>query len=246
MDRGYYEKYYHLERNHWWFVKRSAIIESTLVNLLGQKKDLKILNIGIATGASSTMLEKFGKVTSSEFDKETCAFVRENLGIEVIEASITDLPFASETFDLVCAFDVIEHVENDQLAMQEMYRVCKTSGHVAITVPADMALWSEHDIINHHYRRYTKSQLLNVHKNAGFKVVFVSYFNSFLYPFIRVARWLKNKSGKSNKVTSDFDIQTPGWINHILGTIFSLEIFWLKHFTFPLGVSIILTGKKER
>src|SRR5690606_21035392 len=129
-------------------------------------------------------------------------------GLEVIEASVTDLPFEPHSFDLVCAFDVIEHVENDSLAMQEMYRVCKPGGHVAITVPADMALWSEHDVINHHFRRYTKAELLKVSDAAGFTVSFISCFNSFLYPFIRLARSLKKKVKKEKQVTSDVNIQT--------------------------------------
>ena len=75
------------------------------------------------------MLKKFGTVISSEFDAETCTFLRQVLKMEVIEASVTELPFPDNEFDLVCAFDVIEHVENDEQAMEEMKRVCKKGGY---------------------------------------------------------------------------------------------------------------------
>src|SRR5690242_8960201 len=107
MDKGYYVEYYRLEREHWWFRARKNIIFNHIRSLTSSR-DLKILNIGAATSASSEMLSYFGEVTSLEYDKDCCEFVKRMSGKEFICASITELPFADGSFDLVCAFDVIE------------------------------------------------------------------------------------------------------------------------------------------
>jgi len=92
------------------------------------------------------MLEKFGDVTSIEYDEDCCQFLNEVLHIPALQGSITELEFEDNSFDLVCAFDVIEHVEDDSKAASEMLRVCKKDGLVFATVPAFMLLWSEHDV----------------------------------------------------------------------------------------------------
>ena len=125
MDKNYYKEYYHLERSHWWFQARAHILMSHLKRILPPKKDLKILNVGAATGRSSELLMQFGEVMSVEYDKECFDFVAQNLKIPIVKGSILELPFEAEAFDLVCAFDVIEHVNDDYLAVMEMRRVCK-------------------------------------------------------------------------------------------------------------------------
>jgi len=134
MDREYYKEYYDLERNHWWFKVRASIIMDHLKKIIPSHINLKILNNGAATGASSMMLKSIGEVTSVEYDKETADLTSKKLGIPIISASITDLPFKNELFDLVCAFDVIEHVEDDISAVNELKRVCKPGGIVCLTV----------------------------------------------------------------------------------------------------------------
>lgn len=245
MERSYYRRYYALERNHWWFVVRSSLIRQCLDIHLPVKQNLHILNIGTATGATSLMLETFGKVVSSEYDHETCVFLREELGMAVTEASITALPFEDESFDLVCAFDVIEHVEDDNQAVQEMKRVCKKGGFIAITVPADMALWSQHDVINHHFRRYEISGVQALLSVKGLNTVYESYFNTLLYPPIRLVRMLKKMFGSQDQPASDFEVKMPEWINFLLSSVFSLEKKWFGRKKMPFGVSIMWLGKKN-
>lgn len=245
MERSYYRLYYQLERNHWWFVVRSSLIRQCLDIHLSGKKNLHILNVGTATGATSKMLESYGEVVSSEYDHETCVFLREELGMEVTEASVTELPFEDETFDLVCAFDVIEHVEDDNRAVQEMKRVCKKGGYLAITVPADMALWSQHDVINHHFRRYELKGIQTLVRKAELRMVYESYFNTLLYPPVLLVRKCKKAFGSKEKPVSDFDIKLPEWINAAFKQVFSLEKLWFGRKKMPFGVSILWLGKKE-
>ena len=122
MNRDYYNEYFEIERSHWWFKVRERIIKERLVSLVGSSQHFKLLNIGAATGRSSEML------SALEFDIECCEFTKSKLGIDMIHGTITDLPFASNYFDAVCAFDVIEHVKDHYLAVKEMKRVCKMVG----------------------------------------------------------------------------------------------------------------------
>src|SRR6266487_1504094 len=109
MDKAYYEEYFHLERNHWWFRARKEIINALLKKYF-PVRNVRVLNIGAATGETSIWLSEFGKVTSVEYEKECCDFVKKKLNLDYIHGSITSLAFPDNSFELVCAFDVIEHV----------------------------------------------------------------------------------------------------------------------------------------
>ncbi len=227
MNKEYYKQYYYYERNHWWFIVRNKIIYNKVKKLSEKNKNHtpSILNVGAATGKTSEMLETLGKVTNVEYDKECCLFLKNELGIDVINASIIDLPFEDNTFDIVCAFDVIEHVEDDKKATEELTRVCKTGGNIILTVPAFMSLWSEHDEINMHYRRYTRKQISKISRDIpGFNITYSSYFNSILFIPIWLIRILfRNKKNKEAKY-SDFEIvKESNIINVILKYIFSIE-----------------------
>ena len=206
---------------------------------------LKILNIGSATHYTSELLTEFGDVTSLEYDEACCDFVRTVLKEEVINASATELPFEDNTFDLVCAFDVIEHIEDDKLAAKEIQRVCKLNGSVFLTVPAYQFLWSDHDRINHHFRRYTLPQFIDVQGNQ-ISIVKKSYFNTLLFPLIAIFRILSRLKKPSKNPKSDFDNFNPNSVmNKVFEFIFKLEIGWLKRWNFPFGVSILLFYKKK-
>lgn len=250
MDSQYYKQYYHLEREHWWFTARLSILESKVNQLLKAKPDAKILNIGIATGATSIMLAKYGKVTSLEYDKDCCEFVRAKCGLEVINGSMTELPFEDGTYDLVCAFDVVEHIEDDSTAISEMKRVMATDGHYFLTVPAFMFLWSEHDEINHHFRRYTRSNFKSLLSGQQLKHKYTSYFNAILFTPIAAVRLLQNIFTKKEKVPtekkSDFEgMNSSGALNSLLKGIFLLEKPLIAAgIPLPVGISVMAIGTK--
>ncbi|RZJ33254.1 MAG: class I SAM-dependent methyltransferase [Flavobacterium sp.] len=253
MDHQYYKEYYELERSHWWFQAREKIIVGCIEKLIHKKqlgKDLKILNVGCGTGRSSEYLSAFGKVTSIEYDKFCCEFAKEKTGLEIIHGSITELPFDATEFDLVCAFDVIEHVQDDSLAVSELKRVVKNNGVVFITVPAYMSLWSHHDVINHHFRRYKLDEVKKLFAKADDgKKILSSYFNTFLFPPIYLFRKLSNlmKSGKNRSGSgSDFEAFKPRISNRILYAIMHLEgKFINRNIKFPFGVSILYLWTKN-
>ena len=255
MEKNYHKAYYHLERSHWWFKARLEILDSLLKKKIikSNLSNLNILNAGIATGATTTMLEKYGNVTSLEYDKDCCDFLKDVVKMDVVNGSLTELPFEDACFDLVCAFDVIEHIEDDKLAAKEIMRVLKDEGYFYLTVPAYNFLWSQHDEINHHYRRYTLDNLYKVFEEGQITPIFKTYFNFFLFPPILAARItsrLRDKlSGKQvqQSAGSDFKIFNENdALNRLLFRLFKSENFFLKrNISFPFGVSILIIGVKS-
>lgn len=254
MDKQYYKEYYRSEREHWFFRGRADIIMKHISQIVDNRQsegELRILNVGVATGRTSELLAAFGKVKSVEFDEDCYNFTKENVeGIDLIQGSILELPFEADSFDLVCAFDVIEHVEDDQLAVNEMKRVCNSDGTVVITVPAFMSLWSNHDVVNHHFRRYKLNQINNLFDDTS-KFVYRTYFNFWLFPLAYGFRKLNNllKLGKKvNAESTGSDIAlTKGnsFSSAILYRLFSSEkAFVTNRIRLPFGVSILASWKK--
>jgi SAM-dependent methyltransferase len=251
MDKKYYKKYYTLEREHWWFSARAKILMSHISRVFANQTDLNILNIGAATGYSSELLQQFGTVTSVEFDEDCYEFTRDVVKIPIQQGSILGLDFPDNTFDLVCAFDVIEHVEDDRLAVSEMRRVAKTGSVLCVSVPAFMLLWSGHDVVNHHFRRYTGSTLRGLFSRHD-TPIFQSYFNFWLFFPIAAVRLLarlftKKHLAKAEDAQSDFDnFRSGSLISTFLKNIFLSENILLQRFIpLPIGVSILSSWRKK-
>jgi len=255
MKKEYYKDYFHHERNHWFFKARNKIITDHIRELIkksGLTGPLKILNVGVATGHTSVLLKEFGDVQSVEYDEDCYDFIKEevtDIGLQL--GTILDLDFDDKTFDLVCAFDVIEHVEEDILAVSELKRVCKQAGNVVVTVPAFMSLWSHHDVINHHIKRYKKAEFQNLFKDDT-NIQYSSYFNFWLFPPVMVFRKLNNllkitsSVAKDDEVSSDLTVMSKeGFASNLIYKLFASESRRVKKFkSFPFGVSIITSWKK--
>ena len=246
MEQSYYQAYYQLERESWWFKVRAKIILYRIRLLLSATSNPKILNVGVATGYLSELMAPLGTVQSVEYDEECFRFLKKNVPIDVVQGSILDLPFADDHYDLVCAFDVVEHVEDDRRAVQELQRVTKPGGSVMVTVPAFMFLWSEHDAINHHVRRYTLRKLRALFASSG-EISYATYFNTFLFPPIALFRVVSRFLPARNHHQSDFALANGKVVNRLLYTIFHAEHWLIKRgVTFPAGVSLALVWRKLR
>ncbi len=246
MDNQYYKEYYSLERNHWWFRARTIILSDQIEKIADGRK-LKILNVGAATGGTTEMLSKFGEVTSVEYEPECCRFLNEELHIPAMEASITALPFEDNSFDLVCAFDVVEHVAEDQLAVQELKRIAKKEGYVSCSVPSFMFLWSKHDDVNHHERRYTAATFKTLFNGNG-KIIFSSYFNTLLFPPIAAFRLISKllpENFMRKGAGSDFTLGDTKSSGNIPFNLMASERKLLnRYIPLPFGVSFFLIWKK--
>lgn len=248
MDKKYVAQYGLLENTHWWFIIRQRIILQAIKKYVATQHSvpLKILNVGAATGGSSKWLSSLGQVTSLENDPLFISYLEEQ-GIAVMDASVTNIPLPDESFDLVCAFDVIEHVADDKQAVRELIRVCKLGGRVCVTVPAFQSLWSTHDEVNGHHRRYQAKQLQQLVQPQSATELYSSYFNSILFIPVFIFRKMQRLfSSPSNAAQSDFQYFTHNKIfNGLMKLLFGLEVFLLKFFRLPFGVSLILLLEKK-
>ena len=187
MDKVLYRQYFEIEDRHWWFVGRKAIVLGLLDSYLPEGSQRVVLDAGCGTGGLLKDLQRYGKVVAADFSEEAVKFCKLR-GYSICQCSVLKTPFRADSFDFIVGLDVLEHLEEDLVALQELYRICKTGGYLCVTVPAFQFLWSAHDELNHHKRRYTKLQLKAQLRSARFQVLRCSYFNSFLFPFILLGR----------------------------------------------------------
>ena len=256
MNRGYYAEYRENELNHWWFRGREAILRALVGHWVGDRPSAlppKTLNVGCATGRSSEWLAEFGPVESIEYDADCVAAAREWTGLPIHQGSAERLQYEAGSFDLVTAFDVLEHIEDHARAVHEMQRVCAPGGLVLVTVPAFQWLWSEHDEVNQHFRRYRRSELAGLFQSADVAgcVVGSSYFNSWLFPVVagvRICRRLAKQfvHAKLETPESDFRKDRGNPIAGLLFRIFATEarILARRKFQLPFGSSIYVAWQK--
>lgn len=240
MDPLLLRQHLELEERHWWFVARRKIVLGALEHHLGRRRGLEILDAGCGGGATLHSLRRYGSPRGMELSEEAVRYARER-GRDVVEGSIERMPFASGEFDLALALDVIEHVPDDQRALEELWRVLRPGGSLLVTVPALEVLWSAHDEANGHYRRYTLGGLRDAVEAAGFTAVHATYFNTLLFPPILAARTLGRLRGKSGG--SDV-AETSRPLNAVLEGIFSLEAPLAGRARLPIGVSALCLARK--
>ena len=241
MDRQAYERLAALEDRHWWFVARRQILADLLHRHVTLPVDARILEAGCGTGGTLSMLSRFGEVCGFEPDAQARAIARGKGGYDIRGGSLpADLPFASDEFDLVGIFDVLEHVDDDVGSLQALRTMVRPGGHVIITVPAMPGLWSAHDVRHHHRRRYRRRDLVAAVLAARMSIVYLSFFNTLLFPVISGVRLIKNALGRS---TSD-DVMPAQAVNRALTTIFGVERHLLTRLSLPIGVSLLVVARR--
>lgn len=243
MDRIVYDRMAAHDSTHWWYRARRDILADYLARYGAVPKDAKILEIGCGTGHNLPMLGAFGEVDAIEIDPAAREIASERLGKPVGSSPLPDLTgVATGSYDLVAVLDVVEHIEDDVAALKAMARLLKPGGKILITVPAHQWMWSAHDVVNHHKRRYSKRTLLAALETAGLKWHKLRWFNSLLFPVAVAARFAGKLMGKDD---SD-DSPPPAALNKAFETIFGLERHLLGRLPMPPGLSIIVLAEPKR
>lgn len=238
MDKELYQHYFEHEETHWWFVARRQIIKKVLDTYapIQDSASNTILEIGTGTGGNLKMLSKYGKIYGMEMDQNACEIAKSRDICDVKQGKLPkEFPF-DINFDLICMFDVLEHIEKDVETLNSIKKKLTHRGKIVLTVPAYQWLWSHHDVVNHHYRRYNQKTLQKVVSDVGLTVTYISYFNTWLMPIIASIRLIKN----SLRLKENSDLsESNKYMNKYLTHIFASERLLMPKLTLPFGVSLI-------
>ena len=249
MEEGLYETFAEQEDRHWWFAGRRDVLRTVMQPHFGVAENSppkSILDVGCGTGGMFSLLREFGDVEGMDASQTAIAFCRSRFGDDV-RLTVGELPECLSAIgqkDAITAFDVIEHIDDDIGVLREIEKHLVPGGLFVCTVPAYPWLWSRHDEVNHHKRRYTKKLLLSRLAGAGFQVRFVSHFNAVLLPAIATVRLMQHVVGGKRSPRGDFE-KTPGILNGLLHGVLSMEALLLRRTTIPFGVSLIAVCEKR-
>lgn len=237
-----------VEDTHWWFAGRRQIIESFVAQIVSELElppgaRARILDVGCGTGANLELLSRFGEAEGIDISEDALSFCRARGLRDVRRGAAESLPFADDTFDLVTALDVVEHLDDDTAGLSEARRVLKPGGRALLFVPAFMFLWGVQDEVGNHRRRYRLPELREAVARAGLTVERATYANLTFFAPILAGRLLM-RALKLRPATEN-NINVPA-LNGALGRFFGAEAFWLRRFNFPFGVSAVVVARKEK
>ena len=240
MEKGFEKKYHALEDKHWWSCTRRELI---LTLMPVKNYDIKILDLGCSSGALIRLLHEknFASVYGIDISKESMKACRKSKLKGILLGNATRLPVKNNSFDLIIASDILEHIENDYGTLNEWKRILKSGGHLIIFAPAFRFLWSSHDIINRHFRRYEKTSLKKLISKNDFKIIRLGYWNFLLFLPYTVINFLKSKNKKEDRLVALNPI-----LNGILIKMLSFENFLIKKgVNFPFGISLFVVLEKN-
>ncbi len=244
MDPNAYVQMAETEARHWWFVARRKILASQ-IDSLGLRREPRILEVGCGTGGNLQMLATFGSVSAMEMNPDAITIARSKIGTraDIRQGYCPEqIPFRGEQFDLICMFDVLEHIEQDEETLRALAEYLAPGGRLLLTVPAYEWMWGAHDEFLHHKRRYSGDELKSKVRQAGFKLERISFFNTLLFPLaalVRIKERLSRSSSASGKA-----IPSPV-VNSLLNRVFSLESALLRKVNLPFGVSLLAVARRD-
>lgn len=245
MEEIVYQSNFELENSYWWFTAREKIIGAMIERYC---TDLKpgdaVVDVGCGTGGFLSSLAGKYKAIGIDVSETAIAYCRRR-GLEHLYlTTLEDFKPVDTQVKAVVMLDVIEHIDDDRSVVQQAYKLLAPGGYMVATVPAYQWLWSTHDEIHMHKRRYTRSQFGHLLANAGFRPVKSTYFNTLLFPVAA----LKRLTEKDKKYTSSADVVdrvSPG-MNSLLHKVFSMEVSLLPYASFPFGLSILIIAQKPQ
>lgn len=249
MNKEEYEIMYQLEDTHWWYVGMRNIVFELLSKsrVDGRTDTTSILDAGCGTGGMLEHLCENGSgVDAWGFDasEEALAFCQQRGLSRLVMASVTDIPFAAASFDLVVSFDVLYHknVKDDVASLKELRRLLKTGGQLLLRLPAYDWLRGSHDAAVHTRQRYTAPEVRHKMAQAGFRVERVTYANTILFPVAAAKRFAEMAFG----LRSGSDVKPVSPLaNRMLAGVLDIEARLLRKMDFPWGLSVYGLGRAE-
>jgi len=248
MDRSAYDRFFALEQTHFWRIAKRRLVLDWVKRYGPPAGGLRLLDIGGACSLIPKDLEQWGDVQVIEVDADTVQLARTKLGLDARVGRFPDDVPVQGPFDVVTMLDVLEHIEDDAASLRAARKLLKPGGLLLLTVPALRWLWSDHDIVLHHHRRYSRGQLVAKLDAAGFNVERVSYYTGLLLPELVAERAAgRLKSHLTGRRKTEYDVKPPpGPLNRLFGAVMSLERGMLGFSDFRLGSSLIAVARRSQ
>ena len=235
MERVVYDTMAELDDRHWWYRARRTVLAELIRRKALPPPGAQLLEIGCGTGHNLAMLSQFGRVDALEVDSSARALAERRLGRAVMDSPLPELRGVPvRHYDLIGAFDVIEHIDDDGAALASIARRLKPGGRLVISVPAHQWMWSAHDTVNHHKRRYSKRALKRLFEQSPLELRAIGYFNSILFPIAVASRLASRLSGSDD---SNLTLP-PRPVNYLLERAFAAERALIGRVPLPPGLSL--------
>jgi 2-polyprenyl-3-methyl-5-hydroxy-6-metoxy-1,4-benzoquinol methylase len=229
------DKIANAEQNHFWFKSRRNLIRQVFNKFISKKDN--VIEIGAGTGNIAKMLSAEGyNLSIGEIHPNGIEYALKNndKNLPIYQFNIMNNPFKNH-FDVVGLFDVLEHIEDDRLAIKNIYNMLSDNGKIVLTVPAHMWLWCDEDEVSNHFKRYEVNNLRKLLKDEGFTVKYATNFFISIVPLL----YLRTKNKSSDEITIN------PIINFILSIISNIENKILKFISSKIGGSIIIVAEKN-
>lgn len=248
-DPAHFANLVEVEDRHFWFRARNSVIGTLLRQLISDlAPGYRVLEIGCGDGNVLRFLEQSaadGLVVGMDLYHEGLVYARRRCRCSLVQGDINLCPF-STLFDILCVFDVLEHLPDDCGALNQMHHVIAPGGALLITVPAHLSLWSDFDEASGHCRRYELDELRAKLSACGYQVEYLTPYMAVLHPLI----WLSRKARLRSKMTSNeavvnSELHVVPVVNGFLGALLSCENAWIarkKHL--PFGASLLAVARK--
>jgi len=232
-----------LEDTYWWFVARRKLVRQ-LTHRYAGTAGLRILDVGCGTGGTMEAMAGLGEIWGCDISQEALQMCRRRGVTNLVHSRAEELGLASSSFDVALSCDVLEHIEDDELALREMGRILRPGGRAIITVPAHQWLWSDHDRALLHLRRYSRRQFAAKLQAAGLRPLKLTYAVSTLFGPAVVLRAMQRLRLRPGPPETGLII-LPAWLNRLFVALLDMETCLIVRRGLPVGLSLVCVAEPE-